>query len=163
MAVIQGTSENAGHRIAKNGFGTVATLDPGWYGQGIYFTSKMSYASVYAREVKDGSQVFIVSVVVPGNALPITENPHIVRPTPNPTGFLAKPCQSGYQSHYTVVDTKPGSCGLPLQDSPTATSLDELVVFEPTRTLPLFLVYAKGANGRWGQSFLFFFCDCFNA
>jgi len=99
--------------------------------------------------------VFVVSVVVPGNVLPVSENPYTVLPTPNPAGYLAKPCQPGYQTHYTVVDTKVGFVGWPLQCSPSSTSLDELVVFEPTRALPLFLVYAKPTNGQWG---LVLFC-----
>ena len=155
--MIQGISENAGHRIAKNGFGTVATLDPGWYGQGIYFTSRMAYASRYARPARDGSLLFMVSVVIPGNVLPITETPYTKPPLVNPAGYLGKPCKAGYQSHYTVVDSSVHSFGLPTEGTSTVTSFDELVVFEPTRCLPLFLVYAKPLNGQWGLPLLSFF------
>ena len=51
LPFIQGTGENAAHRIAKNGFGTTATTDPGWYGQGMYFTTRVSYAHLYSSGV----------------------------------------------------------------------------------------------------------------
>ena len=145
LPMVQGTSENSGHRIAKNGFGTVSSLDPGWYGQGIYFTSKMSYAGNYAARSKDGI-VFLISLVIPGNSFPITEPPLAKKTSGsriNPNGFLGRPCQPGYQSHYTVVDVDRASFGKPVKDSPTELSGDELVVFEPSHTLPLFLVYSS--------------------
>jgi len=48
LPVVQGTSENAAFRIIKNGFGTVASLDDGYYGLGMYFTSSFKYSSRYA-------------------------------------------------------------------------------------------------------------------
>lgn len=146
IPMIQGTQENAGHRIAKNGFGILATLDPGYYGQGIYLTSKMPYAFSYAKEAQDQTKVFMVCLTVPGNALPITAAPYS-DPTPfpripNSKGFLASPCQRGYQSHYTVV-TKANKAteGYPMRESPIRESFDELVVFEPAQALPVFLVF----------------------
>jgi hypothetical protein len=142
VPVVHGTSENAAHRIAKNGFGTVATLDPGWYGQGIYVTSKVSYASIYAQETPDG-KVFMVSIAIPGNVFPISEPPFTPKGEDNPHGFLGKPCQPGYQSHYTVVTEEGERCGYPLQGTPSVTSWDELVVFEPSQLLPIFVFYMK--------------------
>jgi len=119
MPVIQGTHENA-HRIAKNGFGTVATLDPGFFGQGIYFTSKLSYARKYAKPAKDGSLVLVISLASPGNVLPVTADPFTATMHPNPQGYLGKPRQQGYQSHYTVVYMKEegGTYGYPLRSAP---------------------------------------------
>ena len=139
--MVQGTSENAAHRIAKNGFGTVATLDHGYYGQGMYLTSRMAYAAGYAynavKDEKGKPLVFVVCLVIPGNPLPISEPPHTENQQPNPTGFLGKPCWPGYESHYTTVDVS----GDPLKEPHTAVSPDELVVFSPSQVLPLFLVY----------------------
>jgi len=143
MPVIQGTHENAAHRIAKNGFGTVATLDPGFFGQGIYFTSKLRYAAhEYAKKAEDGSLVLVISLASPGNVLPISADPKINK-LPNPQGYLGKPRQEGYQSHYTAVymPDKGGTYGYPLRSAPTEASWDELVVFEPAQALPVFLIY----------------------
>ena len=49
VPVVQGTSENAAFRIIKNGFGTVPSLDDGFYGRGMYFTSSFKYGSKYAK------------------------------------------------------------------------------------------------------------------
>lgn len=75
IPVIQGTHENAAHRIAKNGFGTLSSLDAGWYGQGMYFTSRLPYARIYSRSAGDRALVFVISLAVPGNVLPITAPP----------------------------------------------------------------------------------------
>jgi len=131
LPVAQGTKENSARRIAKNGFGTVAKLDPGWYGQGIYFSTRMRYAKPFAREALDGNLTFVVGLAIPGNSFPVTVK-----------SLRGQSCRKGYQSHYVVV----GPTGNPLQTPPTATSDDELVVFEPAQVLPLFLVHANGAK-----------------
>ena len=177
IPVVQGTRENAAHRIAKNGFGTLASLDPGWYGQGIYFTSKMAYAGTYSRPSKDGSLVFVISLAVPGNAFPITAPPY-VGSHPNPQGYLGEPCHRGYQSHYTIVDVSGKvTNGHPLRTRPTNSSFDELVVFEPAQALPIFLVHANPGTFSlipffffllihwWGglNTFFFFFFFLFSS
>jgi len=142
IPVIQGTHENAAHRIAKNGFGTVAREDAGFFGQGIYFTSKLNYARKYAKPAKDGSLVLVISLASPGNVLPICADPKIIG-LPNSHGYLGKPRQPGYQSHYTAVymPGEGGTYGYPLRSAPTEASWDELVVFEPAQALPVFLIY----------------------
>jgi len=142
IPVIQGTRENAAHRIAKNGFGTVATLDDGFFGQGIYFTSKLNYARRYSKPAKDGSLVLVISLAAPGNVLPISADP-LLNKIKNPQGYLGKPRQQGYQSHYTIVHMpgEGGTYGYPLRTAPTDDSSDELVVFEPAQALPVFLIY----------------------
>ena len=142
IPVIQGTRENAAHRIAKNGFGILATEDAGFFGQGIYFTSKLNYARKYSKPANDGSLVLVISLVAPGNVLPISADPQVDK-LPNPQGYLGKPRQRGYQSHYTVVylPGEGGIYGYPLRTAPTEASADELVVFEPAQALPVFLIY----------------------
>ena len=150
IPAVQGTSENAAYRIAKNGFGTVASLDPGWYGQGIYFTSHMSYASQYAKKEAEG-RIFLVSLVVPGNVNPVTEGPFVTEITPagkpirkeNPHGYLGKSCARGFQSHYTIVQETSAKIGFPITKGVKRAVADELVVFEPSQALPLFLVFSS--------------------
>ena len=101
----QGTSENAAYRIVKNGFGTTATLDDGYYGRGIYFTSSMKYAAKYASSTKRG-KVFLLSLIITGNVFPVIEHPFKqkpdggieymsdengkTKPVPNPQGYLGE-------------------------------------------------------------------------
>ena len=103
--MFRGTSENAAFRIIKNGFGTVASVDDGFYGRGMYFTSSFKYASSYAQITPHG-KVFLIALTVPGNSYPVTEPPFVgdvnsngggVK-TKNPAGLVSQPCQKGYQS-----------------------------------------------------------------
>ena len=159
----QGTSENAAFRVVTNGFGTTATLDDGFFGRGIYFTSDMKYAAKYAGSTKRG-KVFLLSLVITGNAFPITEDPYKERPeggiettidenglikfVPNPQGYLGKACRTGYQSHYTVVDSRTISTAFPFKEkefNPSVTS-NEVIVFDGSQILPLFLIYTTEFN-----------------
>ena len=145
--MVQGTNENAARRIAKNGFGTVASLDKGWFGQGIYFTSQVPYACNYSKQSEHGN-VFLVSLVIPGNPCPITDAPLLKdkSQSPNPSGFLGKSCRPGYQSHYLVVNN-----GYPSREAVRSDSADELVVFEPSHALPLFLIYSSQLSDQEGS------------
>lgn len=137
LPVIQGTRENAAHRIAQNGFGTLSSLDPGWYGQGIYFTRKLQYARVYSKPTREKTLVFVISLAAPGNSLPVTASPNS-----GAHSFKGKPLQHGYQSHFTFVNKQgEGQFGYPLRTAPTRLSFDELVVFEPAQVLPVFVIY----------------------
>ena len=110
--MIQGTTENAAFRIVKNGFATTASLDDGYYGRGIYFTSLMRYAATYSKGTPQG-KVFLVCLSVPGNSFPVTEVPFLRDgKSPNPKGYLGQACRGGYQSHYVVVSSK----GEPVQE-----------------------------------------------
>jgi len=106
VPTIQGTMEDAAWKIAENGFGTVATRDLGYFGKGIYFTSDFDYASNYTKPTAEGDSLFLVSLVIPGNPYPITEPPFLSHNRDNPTGFYGKTCQSGYQSHYTLSESR---------------------------------------------------------
>ena len=145
--MFRGTSENAAFRIIKNGFGTVASLDDGFYGRGMYFTSSFKYASSYAQITPHG-KVFLIALTVPGNSYPVTE-----RPFNNPTSLLGQACQAGYQSHYLEATAS----GQPAVVNVGDRCGDELVVFEGSQTLPLFLVSTTEFDGAKGASD---FCWC---
>ena len=145
--MVQGTRENAAHRIAKNGFGTTATTDAGFYGQGIYFTTKLSYAAYFARSpdsTKLGNErVFLLSLVIPGNAFPVTERHDDIN-----NGYFGKPCKSGYQSHYVIVKHENAGTppGIPFNFTSDPVS-NELVLFQSAQSLPLCILYYK--NGEF--------------
>jgi len=50
---------------------TISTLDSGWFGKGIYFTSDIDYAAkYYSSSDKAGWKPILLSFVVPGNPYP---------------------------------------------------------------------------------------------
>jgi len=144
VPMIQGTSEGAVWVICQNGFATVATLDDGFYGKGIYLTSSFDYATTYSTPSPQGKP-FIVAMTIPGNSYPVTEHPFDgtgANRHPSPRGYYGKPCRSGYQSHCTIVDYKAGGPAYPIQVPFDSTKhADELVVFQDAQTLPLFVIY----------------------
>ena len=56
-------SEEVGLAICAGGFAALATLDPGFYGQGLYFTADLAYAAgVYGRNMRDEDGLVTVLV-----------------------------------------------------------------------------------------------------
>ena len=138
VPTIQGTSENGGFRVAKNGFGIVATTDPGWYGQGIYFTTKKDHVEKYAQETPNG-RIYLINLVVTGNSYPVTEHPFN-----SPNSFKGKAPKAGFQSHFILVNGDLPEKGKPFHfDDPKRSCSDELVIFDGMQALPLFLIYCK--------------------
>jgi len=72
--MLQGTSEAAVWQICQQGFGVVATTDDGFYGRGVYFTTKLNYAANYAQQSGRDGKVFLLSLVNAGNTFPVTEH-----------------------------------------------------------------------------------------
>ena len=145
VPMLQGTSEGAVWQICQQGFGVVGTLDDGFYGAGVYFTSKLGYADKYAKSGSDGSKPFIVSMVIPGNSFPVVEHPFAADgSSANPSGFKGKGCRGGYQSHFTLVDGRDINTAFPLRGHiDPATAADELVTFDSSQALPLFVFYTR--------------------
>ena len=93
--------------------------------------------------------MFVVAMIV----VPFVQDPSIEgddKRKPNPLGLLGQACKVGYQSRFTIIDTKHFSSPFPTEyiddfDDPTKGRLvsDELVVFEGAQALSLFLVYYK--------------------
>jgi len=126
ILMVHGTTEKAAYSIVKAGFGTVSSLDAGYYGQGIYFTRSIKYACSYdTGGTKE--KTIILSLVTPGNVFP-------VKPTDKLRGQPIKP---GYQSHYTLVDRK----GRPVtEDEVTSAVYDELVVGQDTQAVARYIL-----------------------
>ena len=119
----------------------MASLDDGFYGRGMYFTSKLSYAAQFAKFSPLG-KVFLIALTIPGNPFPTCEPPF-----DELNSLRGQACQAGYQSHYVQVT----STGHPAQ-SDKETLADELVLFEGSQTLPLFLVYTTEFGRSYADS-----------
>jgi len=145
IPMLQGTSEGAVWQICKQGFGVVGTTDDGYYGTGVYVTSKLGYADNYAKKGPDGTKPFLVSMVIPGNTFPVVEHPFASNgSSANPSGFKGKACRAGYQSHFTLVDGRDINTAFPIKGAiDPAAAADELVTFDTSQALPIFVFYTK--------------------
>jgi len=138
IPVLHGTGKDTAWKIVQTGFTTVATVDDGFYGRGIYFTSSFDYSTFYSRNANKGTKkVFIiVALLLPGNPYPVIESPI------SPKSLKGKgPIDpSGYQSHYVCVNP----FGVNPVGFPCAEKLDkcfdELVVFQDYQALPRYII-----------------------
>ena len=141
IPLLQGTMDVAAWQICQQGFGVTATTDDGYYGRGIYFTSKLGYASQYAKSGPDG-KAFMLCVVIPGNSFPVTEQPF--SPEGFKSGYQGQACRPGYQSHSTLVDGRNITKAFPIKGGLDENILaDETVIFEGAQAMPMFVFYMK--------------------
>jgi len=128
LPVIHGTSGAIGWKIVKTGFASLASLDAGWYGAGMYFTSSVSYAAPYFMTSTDPA--ILVCLVSPGNAYPVIEDRNGLN------SLKGVPVKSGYQCNY-VVTRKNGSIQ---SDVPVDQSFDEFVIPQESQIVPIYLI-----------------------
>jgi hypothetical protein len=67
MLALHGTDESVARKIVDNGFATVSSLDAGYYGAGMYFSSNADYIQPYFGTKK--SPAILISLVTPGTSL----------------------------------------------------------------------------------------------
>jgi len=151
IPMLQGTSKTAAWNIVKQGFATVATLDDGWFGKGIYFTSAFEWArffsTVASRKDLNAEKCMVLSLVIPGNIYPVTEAHD------SGESLRGKSVKgTGYQSHYTNVHAANSYAGGKaflaghVCNPPAGKVYDELVVFQDAQALPLFVIDVKAAD-----------------
>uniref|UniRef100_A0A6B2L0H9 SAM domain-containing protein n=1 Tax=Arcella intermedia TaxID=1963864 RepID=A0A6B2L0H9_9EUKA len=121
IPMAHGTDPKTAWKIAETGFASICKLDEGWYGRGIYLTSDLHYCLDYGDFI-------IVGLVVTGQIYPVTTADSL-------SGKSALP---GYQSNYVVVQNG-GDCVNPTKEGMTSYE-DELIVFNDTQVLPLFII-----------------------
>jgi len=130
---IHGTEFETAIAICETGFTTLALLDNGWYGKGIYFTSNVEYAIPYFGPKK--VPTFIIAYVIPGNPYPVSEHPM------EDNSLAGTALQSGAQSHYVVTSIK----GFPVT-KPCSSHFDELVITQEAQVVPAFIVTVDPTN-----------------
>jgi len=138
IQVFHGTGRETPWKIVQTGFCTVATLDDGYYGQGIYFTSDLNYAKMYSNiSTRSVSESYVMlAFASPGNIYPVREGPMDVSSLKGKAG----PVCVGYQSHYVLVNP-PGdqNIGLPVAVN-EKNFVDELVLFQESQAVPKYLL-----------------------
>lgn len=139
-------NEQIAWNICETGFANLSLLDSGFYGRGIYFTSNLEYAQLYANDNMNKNStkknklndefIVILSFILIGNVYPVIENPY------ENDSFKGKPCQSGYDSHFTLVkpDKFTPCC---FEDKKANKNFTEFVIFQENQCLIKYLLFIK--------------------
>eukprot|EP01126_Amoeba_proteus_P026671 TRINITY_DN2641_c0_g1_i6.p1 TRINITY_DN2641_c0_g1~~TRINITY_DN2641_c0_g1_i6.p1 ORF type:complete len:165 (+),score=34.26 TRINITY_DN2641_c0_g1_i6:321-815(+) len=126
---VHGTTWPVANSISRTGFATLSSLDAGWYGTGIYFSTYFVYVSNYLSASTEPS--VIISFVLLGNIYPVIEH---VKQNPNLLGCVLKP---PHNSHYVLVD----SVGHIYDPTKTKDEFyDEIVVAQEAQIVPVYLI-----------------------
>eukprot|EP01128_Nolandella_sp_AFSM9_P001785 TRINITY_DN12199_c0_g1_i1.p1 TRINITY_DN12199_c0_g1~~TRINITY_DN12199_c0_g1_i1.p1 ORF type:complete len:1767 (-),score=200.25 TRINITY_DN12199_c0_g1_i1:119-5263(-) len=135
IPLVHGTDAGIAMKIAENGFTTLSSLDAGYYGSGIYFTSSARYALPYYGGRKNPAVLICFSV--PGNPYPVVEH----RTEEN--SMLGMPLKSGYQSHY-VLARKNGNPVKSQRGNFMDGVYDELVIGQESQVIPAWILEFDG-------------------
>jgi len=139
-----GTGFSIAKAISKTGFAAISSLDAGFFGKGIYFTTSSKYALPYATLQSDPA--IIISYVVPGNIYPTSEQHK------GPKSLAGKPLRTpGYNSHYVLTRTD----GFALSDPSESPFYDEIVLPEECQVVPAFIVLLEAGEQLKKQQQLF--------
>jgi len=139
MLCCHGTDYAVAMAICSTGFAALSSLDAGWYGTGVYFTTYAMYSVPYFANRKDPA--LILAFVTPGNVFPTTES-HT-----GPKSLLGSVLKAGYNSHY--IGLKANGC-VPNYDSEELDSLpflyDEIVVGQEPQITPVYVLRIDTKN-----------------
>jgi len=144
LAAVHGTGLNIAKSIAKTGFAALASLDSGFYGKGIYFSTCSLYSLPYAT--LHPAPTLIISYVVPGTIYPAIEQHK------GPHSLAGKPLRTpGYHSHYVLTQKD----GFAISSEKTTPFYDEIVVPLEAQVVPGFIVVLEDSEKLKEQQELF--------
>eukprot|EP01127_Copromyxa_protea_P006350 TRINITY_DN1616_c0_g1_i2.p2 TRINITY_DN1616_c0_g1~~TRINITY_DN1616_c0_g1_i2.p2 ORF type:complete len:1987 (-),score=299.68 TRINITY_DN1616_c0_g1_i2:6-5966(-) len=123
------TDFNVATAIASTGFAGLSSLDVGWHGAGVYFTTYAMYACRFFENRADPA--LLISFVTLGNVYPVTES-HT-----GPTSLMGQRLKPGYTAHYAAI----GEDGaVPDRWDDPDSLYDELVVSQEPQIAPVYLI-----------------------
>eukprot|EP01126_Amoeba_proteus_P043765 TRINITY_DN4824_c1_g1_i1.p1 TRINITY_DN4824_c1_g1~~TRINITY_DN4824_c1_g1_i1.p1 ORF type:complete len:637 (-),score=111.57 TRINITY_DN4824_c1_g1_i1:137-2047(-) len=130
LPLVHGTDYGVAQKIASTGFAILSSLDSGWYGKGIYFTSSVEYCIPYFCGRQDPA--IIVSFVIMGNVYPVIEHPK------SKNSLVGAAIKSGCNAHYVVVNKK----GFPAPPEKITKKYypNEIVITQESQIVPLYLL-----------------------
>jgi hypothetical protein len=127
IPVVHGTNSGLAWKIVETGFASLAALDAGWYGSGIYFTTSSLYAAPYY--MTSTTPALVVCLVNPGNPYPVIEE------RTDPDSLMGQPIKAGYQSNH-VSTNKQGK----IFRGSNAEGYDEIVIPQEAQIMPIYLI-----------------------
>jgi len=130
LAVAHATSLNKAAKVVVSGFATLSTIDEGFYGKGMYFSSSAIYTLPYCVTVSD--PCIIICFLLPGNPYPVIEDHR------KENSLIGSHIISGYQSHYVMTRIN----GLPFgeENNLELRKFNEIVIDQESQVVPIFLV-----------------------
>jgi len=141
IPVAHGTNAHTGYAICQTGFASLSLLDQGFYGRGIYFSTKALYTYPYFATKKEPA--IIVSFLLPGNPYPVIEH-HKSKET-----LLGAAIKPGYNSHYVLTESNGD-----VYSDPSKEIFDEIVIGQESQVVPVYLVEISHTDlDRFRQSY----------
>ena len=136
LAVMAGVREKDAWAVCSGGFGALKDNN-GCLGKGIYTTPSLSLAAQKAEPVEPRGYVVVVALATLGNVFPVVEHPF----SNSTQSYLEKDCEPGFQSHYATVNKL---SGYPIaKEFNSNADADQVVLFNQSQLLPLFVIYCK--------------------
>ncbi|CAF3536263.1 unnamed protein product [Rotaria socialis] len=129
--------------LLSDGFAALGTLDDGWYGKAMYFTSSAKYATRYCSET---AGCLIMCYIVLLNPFPVVTADASLDISPNQFRFYGKGNYRNYQCHYVPVSPVGGPNTWNYRPPPNGIDdavYDELAVFQEASILPQIVVHFK--------------------
>eukprot|EP01126_Amoeba_proteus_P048719 TRINITY_DN5652_c0_g1_i7.p1 TRINITY_DN5652_c0_g1~~TRINITY_DN5652_c0_g1_i7.p1 ORF type:complete len:321 (+),score=61.90 TRINITY_DN5652_c0_g1_i7:897-1859(+) len=145
LPTVHGTDAPVAWQICSTGFAALSSLDAGYYGKGIYFSTYADYSVPYLTAKEQ--PVIIVSYVLPGNIYPVTEQHN------GPNALTGTAMKNGHQSHY-VVTSYDGLISPVVEQQPNVAEndiFDEIVISQESQILPSFVLYVDLKASRQKQ------------
>eukprot|EP01126_Amoeba_proteus_P048717 TRINITY_DN5652_c0_g1_i3.p1 TRINITY_DN5652_c0_g1~~TRINITY_DN5652_c0_g1_i3.p1 ORF type:complete len:808 (+),score=144.64 TRINITY_DN5652_c0_g1_i3:2222-4645(+) len=143
LPTVHGTDAPVAWQICSTGFAALSSLDAGYYGKGIYFSTYADYSVPYLTTKE--KPVMIISFVLPGNIYPVTEK-HC-----SPNALIGAAMKNGHQSHY-VLTNYDGLISPVVVEQQTNVAekdiFDEIVISQEAQILPSFVLYVDVKASR---------------
>jgi len=134
LLACHGTDQFVAERICQTGFATLSSVDAGYFGKGIYFTSYSMYCLPYIACKR--APTIILSWILPGNPYPVTEHHE------GAESLMGTATKSGFNSHYVVTDKKGQATTKPTQSE----LFNEIVINQEAQIVPAFILCITPAS-----------------
>jgi len=136
VPMLHGTDGGIAEKICETGFASLSSLDAGYFGKGIYFTSYGMYTLPYIAS--RNNPALILSYTLPGNVFPVTEDHQ------GPKSLVGAAIKNGYSSHFIVTNGK----GSALDHVQNDEIYDEMVIPQESQITPAFIFLISNQNIR---------------
>ncbi|CAF2955365.1 unnamed protein product [Rotaria sp. Silwood2] len=139
-----GCRRNDLKHILSDGFAALSTLDDGYFGKGIYFSSSAKYVTRYCGE---SGGCLIMCYVLISNPFPVVASDAPPSEPPERFRLYGRGNYKNYQCHYIPIS--PADNGDPWDFRPPSSGItddalyDELVVFQEAYILPQIIIHFK--------------------
>jgi len=135
LLVWHGTTVPIAHSIMKLGFASLAKLDEGWFGRGIYFSTYPEYSLRYCFDSTE--PCLIMSYIILSNPYPVV----FEDATPN-LKMLGKGGYKNYGCNYVPVIHNGGTDYRPPKPG-VSHKYDEVVIFQESHILPKLIIHLQ--------------------